>query len=413
MNIQLNNMYDKILIDCTEELISDFKYQQDIVFLLNKNLVERLNDKIKVNFVGEVITPNSRFISLPKNFDKSDESVHLTTKILKEFKWLKRNDKTLIENHTFSMDNSEIESIVIYFKKLKEYYLDNITYKFIYPKKTFKIHSNICKGSSFDIVQTFINNKRKGPGITYNVNDFSNKNWNTKISITDIYYSTLINLCEEYGSEKDKLEIKNKTDYYKSIGYKFEYIDTENIDDIIESLNNCKINIIHQPVRNTLLNYYNSKGVSEKYKVRVFYTNNFKYVVEYFFQVSLNHNRNFRNIVEWKDPNNTQFRPDVFSEFNDKSMFLDCKYYNTVKSDYFKEMYGYNKCQNNKYPMLIIIPSEVTEFPTDFNNPYYHDEHELLILKVSLKDITTDVINKTKKTILDIHNIVSKKSNRW
>jgi hypothetical protein len=94
-------------------------------------------------------------------------------------------------------------------------------------------------------------------------------------------------------------------------------------------------------------------------------------------------------------------------------MFLDCKYYNTVKSDYFKEMYGYNEAQNDKYPMIIIIPSENTEFPTNFENPYLHNNHELLILKVSLKDITSDVINKTKKSILDIHNIVSKESNRW
>jgi hypothetical protein len=89
-NIQWNNKIYKVLVDSTEEDQTDF-LQPDIDFLrknsedsLSKRqlpLVEFNNSKVKVKFVGELITPNTNFISLPKNFTINEKNVDLTLKI--------------------------------------------------------------------------------------------------------------------------------------------------------------------------------------------------------------------------------------------------------------------------------------------------------------------------------------------
>ena len=88
-----------ILIDSNLYKKEDFGDSFD--FLLAHGLIELKEYLLsyKVAFVGEVITPNGYFISLPKNFTNTDTSnVELVKSILKEFKNLKKKGKLLIKN---------------------------------------------------------------------------------------------------------------------------------------------------------------------------------------------------------------------------------------------------------------------------------------------------------------------------
>ena len=81
-------MHDKILID-SSEVENDFV---DIDFLIKKEILTlQSNGKLKVNFVGEVITPNCKIISLPKNFDITQSNIELTLNVLKTFRSLKKS----------------------------------------------------------------------------------------------------------------------------------------------------------------------------------------------------------------------------------------------------------------------------------------------------------------------------------
>ena len=109
-------MHDKILID-SSEVENDFV---DIDFLIKKEILTlQSNGKLKVNFVGEVITPNCKIISLPKNFDITQSNIELTLNVLKTFRSLKKDGKTLIENKSFTA-SGEITSDVQYFKLFKK-----------------------------------------------------------------------------------------------------------------------------------------------------------------------------------------------------------------------------------------------------------------------------------------------------
>ena len=71
-------------------------------------------------------------------------------------------------------------------------------------------------------------------------------------------------------------------------------------------------------------------------------------------------------------------------------------------------MYRYNISQGNKYPVLILVPSSTTEY----YSAERHENHELLIVNVSLKEVMTDMINETNETIENIWNIISENSDR-
>ena len=110
--------YDKILID-SSEVENDFI---DIEFLLKKEILIKLpNGNLKVNFVGEVITPNSKIISLPKKFTVNQSNIDLTVNILKTFRSLTKDGKSLIENKSFT-SGDEITSDVQYFKIFKKFF---------------------------------------------------------------------------------------------------------------------------------------------------------------------------------------------------------------------------------------------------------------------------------------------------
>ena len=72
-------------------------------------------------------------------------------------------------------------------------------------------------------------------------------------------------------------------------------------------------------------------------------------------------------------------------------------------------MYEYNECQNNQYPVVILVPSNDTSIVSE---PRRHKEKELLIAKISLKDVIKDVVDNTNNVIKEIYYIIEKKSNR-
>ena len=423
-NIQCNNKIYKVLVDSTEEDQTDF-LQPDIDFLrknsedsLSKRqlpLVEFNNSKVKVKFVGELITPNTNFISLPKNFTINEKNVDLTLKILNKYKDLKKDGNTLLSNFSFSYTKEGIESELFFFKKFKEFFLDYLTYEFIYPKKRIEIHSpRPIKNSKIDIVKTEREIGRKGPGITYKVKDIKNSDkWN----LDDIYFTTLINLLDIYGSEKDREKIVNMEDFLKDEGYKINIIDIDD-DKVIDQIKKCETSIIHYPIVNNLIGYYDSKNVSDKYTVRAFYTKNFEYVWEYFSRIVFNYNDEFRkelNVEKLtvKDRNDeiteySDIRPDVFSDYKGHRFIGDCKYYRNIDGDFYKEMYQYNISFGNKYPMVILVPSMKTQ--RSFIRR--HASYELFVIKVSIEEVINDVVSDTKSVISKVHHMLES-SARW
>jgi hypothetical protein len=423
-NIQWNNKNYKVLVDSTEEEQSNF-LQPDIDFLrknsedsLSKRqlpLVEFNNSKVKVKFVGELITPNTNFISLPKNFTINEKNVDLTLKILNKYKDLKKDGNTLLSNFSFSYTKEGIESELFFFKKLKEFFLDYLTYEFIYPKKRIEIHSpRPIKNSKIDIVKTEREIGRKGPGITYKVKDIKNSDkWN----LDDIYFTTLINLLDIYGSEKDREKITNMENFLKDEGYKINIIDI-NDDKVIDQIKKCETGIIHYPIVNTLIGYYDSKNVSDKYTVRAFYTKSFEYVWEYFSRIVFNYNDEFRKelnveklTVKDRDDKITEYsdiRPDVFSDYKGHRFIGDCKYYRNIDGDFYKEMYQYNIAFGNKYPMVILVPSMKTQ--RSFIRR--HASYELFVIKVSIEEVINDVVSDTKSVISKVHRMLES-SSRW
>lgn len=396
------NNYDTVLID-SSEVDLDFK---DIDFLLEREiLIKTQGGKLRVNFVGEVITPNTKIISLPKNFEKNNYNIELTKKVLSVYRSLKKDGKSLIENRSFGI-GGELTSDVTYFKKLKNFFFDHITYDFISPKKRISKHMSTPNISTIDIIKTDINSSIFGPGITYNLKDKSNSNW-TGPSLSNIYYSTLRNLISEFGTSNDKDKFKYMEEYYKSKGHKFEYIDID-MDSVVSEIIGCQVGVIHTAIKNTLINYYKDKSINDKYKIRIFYSKNFEHVWEYFCRVTLKHNKKFKEKVEWVESSYKNSNPDVFSDFNGKMFIADCKYYNEINSDYIKEMYEYNTCQNNKYPILILLPSN----DTSFFKTHKHREKELLIVKISLKSVIECVISGSETIIQEIYDIINSESNR-
>ena len=395
--------YDKILVDSTE-VENDFV---DIDFLLKREIVVKLpNGNLKVNFVGEVITPNSKIISIPKNFEVNQESIDLIIDVLKTFRSLTKNGKSLIENKSFT-SGDEITSDVQYFKVFKNFFFDHITYDFITPKRKINKHTNIPMVSPFDVVQTEINSERVGGGLTYKLKDKSNLNWKG-ISLSNIYYSTCKELFEEFGTDDDKDEFISIENYYRSKGHNFNYISVDEefvIDEIIKN----DVSAVHLAIKSNLISYYKNKSVNEKYKIRIFYSKKFEYVWEYFCRVALKHDDKFKSKIDWVESNYKTSNPDVFSDYNNKMFIADCKYYNDINSDYTKEMYEYNECQNNQYPVIILIPSNETLIVSE---PRRHKDIELLISKISLKDIMKDVIEHSNNVINKIHDIIEFNSNR-
>ena len=110
--------------------------ESELKFIEEKKLLTKVGDRFKVSFVGELITPDSKFFSLPKNFDINDDNIEIFKDVLKNY-----SGNSLLTNNTFSITKSGIKSEKFFYNELKYYFLDYITYEFIYPKKTILKHS--------------------------------------------------------------------------------------------------------------------------------------------------------------------------------------------------------------------------------------------------------------------------------
>jgi hypothetical protein len=411
---------------------------QEFKFLESKNLFLRIGSQYKINFVGEIITPENKFFSLPKNFDINEENVSLIKNVLKDYKTV--SGKSLITNNTFIISKSgEVKSEKFYYQELKSYFLDFITYEFIYPKKAVKTHSsNPIAGGKIDIFSTLRNRKRVGPGITYKIKDVENtEGWN----LDDIYWSVIDYLASKYN---DRNEVDEMKSFLESEGYKFKTIDISDSKKMIVDINKCDVGIIHNPIKNTLLAYFETTTVSESYKINAFYTDNFAFVWEEICRHALKENTKFRKELEtkffrkerrrkWfaseselnsfvngnrikvvnKEELTTGLRleyeidvksiPDIFSEYNSKRFIGDAKYYQDPENAEFeKEFRTYNTLTDNKYPMVVFTPSKRTRVL----HVRQEGDLELVIFSISVEDAISDAVKKEDNVISKVHQFL-------
>ena len=139
-DIQTNNKTYKVLVDGKLESVDSFN-STDLVLLLNNELVKKDGDNIKVEFVGEIITPNANYISLPKRFSVNESNINLTISLLKKYKDLKKDDKILLTNKIFSPSDKGIESPLFYFKKC---YFQKKCFSFWFLKKVGHAGTSNC-----------------------------------------------------------------------------------------------------------------------------------------------------------------------------------------------------------------------------------------------------------------------------
>jgi hypothetical protein len=415
-------VYNQLFIEALREgYPTSIFTDSELKFVTSKELIEVRRDRFWPKFVGEFITPDNTYFSLPKNFEPSSENVELFKKVLLNYKELKGTDgKTLLTNNSFSVSNTgDIKSEKFYFNELKEFFLDYITYEYIYPKKLVKKHSTSpISGAKIDVFDTMRVRKQKGPGITYKTKDIKNsEDWN----IDDIYWSTLLELCELYGTNDDINQISEMSEFLIKQGYILNKLDLNNKDIIIKDIRKCEVGIIHQPIKNTLLDYYESKMIGEKFKIKAFYTSKFQYVWEELVRNSLKHNEEFkyelRDIFTEQIPTRRRWEegdkkeeyrdliPDIFSRFKGKSFIGDAKYYQDPENSHFdKEMYIYNQLINNKFPMCVFIPSSSTRrIDVREQGPF-----ELIVFRISVKEAISDAVEGTNRTINKIHQLISK-----
>jgi hypothetical protein len=423
----------------SESILTDL----EVKYLSEKRIIEVQGNTFKSNFVGEFLTPEKDFFSVPKNFNTDSSTIELFIKVLDHYKNLKKDGMTLLVNNTFTISNDgKLESEKFYYNELKEFFLDFVTYEFIYPRKTIKKHTTSPTKGKIDVLSTIRNRKQRGPGLTYQVKDVENSDkWN----LDDIYWTTIKELTDIYGNTADKQEINEMKDFLKEEGYKIKETDISNFGEVIKDIERCNVGIIHNPIKNTLLSYFEMKKISEKYKLRAFYTNNFEYVWENMVQIVLYHNKKFENelshkfknvethskwvrtqdiegflstkkdssistdnpnIIEWDEHS---LEPDLFSEIkvNNKTLrFIgDAKYYKDINSDFRKEMSEYNDAMDNKYPMCIFVPSDITTV----NRRRRQQEKELIIFKIDIKEVIEESINidKGRNSFLLIRKVCS------
>jgi hypothetical protein len=473
--IEYTNLF--VESDSKPPSITDIKNDLDLKFLLDKGLIENYYGKVKTKFVGEVITPNGRYFSLPKRFDdgRKDPSKRITNiNIIKDVldHYASRGGKTFVSNKKFlpSKETSHYISDDYYYKELKEFFLDYITYEFIYPSKKAKKHSNVSiGGAKINILDTIRNRKQYGSGITYDVKDVENDDdW----MIDDIYYITLKNLSDEFGSERDKKDISEMYEYLKDEGYKIResfsemikdgVIDNDNDLTIIKGINKSDVGIIHNPIKDILIEYYERRTLKEsEYKINVIYTDNFEKVWELLVQDALfnvgkdkfdvgtgikdkfkpteNRNKWFEN-KEGMDKFKSELQksskvknivykgnfvhyevenesiPDIFSEHKGEYGLIrfigDAKYYRDPENAHFeKEFKTYNSLVNNEYPMVVFIPSDYT----GVEHVRIDEPFELIIFNISVEDAIKDAIDLKKgtgsgtKTINIVHKLLKNK----
>jgi hypothetical protein len=465
----MENKNYNVFIHLESQSINTIDDKVDYDYLLSKKLIIEKGSTFFTDFVGEVRTPNNSYFSLPKHFDKSNkENIVLIKEVLDDFEKTKKPEwKSLLYNKYFEPSvEGDFESEKFYFNELKSYFLDYITYEFIYPLNKLKVHSGSpMKGGKLDVLSSVQNRKRFGTGMTYMVKDVVNSDdW----AIDDIYYNTLLVLMK-YGTPSDKRDILEMKDYLDQEGYEILLDSSGNpttfdkkypnltSEDIIELIHKSPVGVIHYPIRDTLIEYYESRKLKEsEYSIRVFFSTNFEFVWEELVRKALYHNDEFekdeinkfksvetiskwfptedidkklselskkdaklsndnKNIIEWKE---RSLEPDLFSYYKLSSgkvlKFVgDSKYYNDVNSDFGKEINEYNDAMKNKYPMCIFCCGEIT---TVYRKRKV-DDKELIIFSLSTESAIRDAVNRRNgvnsfKTISDVHKLIIKYTSR-
>jgi len=420
-NISYNNK-EYIVFNDSEIIDLESLDKNDKDFLIKESLIKfKSFTEASISFVGEVLTPSTNFLTLPKNLSISDKTINITLKMLSEFKSLKRDNKTLFTNKSFSPNkNGELKSEQFYFNKLLKFFLDYITYEFYYDKERKHIHSTHKLNGYVQPMKTNLNNEQFGPGVTYKV-----KNKEETI-FGNIYYSTLKDLSEKYASDRESKQIKDMLEYLNEEDYTIKYTDISDEDRLKEILK-TEVDDIHQPIKKTLIDYYENKNITDITSIYAFYSSKFQYVWEFFTQKVLKHSNDFEKHfgkmvkpARYKvyeeyiqdEPEYKNIRPDIFSKNGNKLFIGDAKYYNKITSDYDKEQYQYNIAFENKYPMIIFAPSIETKYYTKYTQKYRDEVFELLIFKISVSDVILDVLNKTTITLDKIYNILPQHTKR-
>lgn len=417
-----------------------------------KKLLTKAGNQFKVNFVGELITPDSKFFSLPKNFDITDDNIEIFKKVLKNY-----TGNSLLTNNTFSITKSGIKSERFFYNELKYYFLDYITYEFIYPKKTILKHSSspITSGK-LDVQSTMRYRKQKGPGITYKVKDIiNNEDW----KIDDIYWSVIDYLASKYN---DRVEIDEMKKFLDSEGYIINKIDIFDSKEMISEIDKCDVGIIHNPIKSILVSYFESTTVSETFKINAFYTDKFQYVWEELVRECLKNGKSDKESTQFKKSLNDKFNrtelrrkwfsnkeeldkfvndanktrkiikiikeekvrlgvrlnyeidlrsvPDVFSDYKGKKFIGDAKYYQDPENaDFEKEFKTYNTLTDNKYPMVVFVPSKRTRVL----HTRTEGEFELIIFHISVSEAIDDAVNGLDNTIIRVHKLIGKYTDRF
>ena len=429
--------------------------KKDLDFLIKHELVKIKSGSIISKFVGEVITPHNKYFSLPKNFTDI-KKIDIIKSILNEYKrdteQNKRNGVTLLSNNRFILGKEGFESEKYFFNRLKKFFLDFVTYEFIYPLETKKIHSFEPLDGQIDMVSTEINRNIYGDGITYDV--FDRKN-NDKWLLDDIYYHAIKELSDKYASESESREIDKMKKYLLEEGYSIKELPEYTDDKIIEEIKKCNVNIIHYPIKNSLLDYYKGKKLTEStYSINVFYTKHFQYVWENLVRRALKHKpEDFGELVskfsstdiieDWyplsrkEEVENlvkelgatveerstgyyvsyerTDLGPDLFSSYDNLKFVGDAKYYKDPdNADFNKEYSTYNSIMKNEYPMVIFIPSISTEIPRGGyrRGRNIGDKRELIIFNISVGDALSDAMNNQNFVIKKVHSLLKKRSRR-
>jgi hypothetical protein len=424
---KVNNKLYFILLDqeylSKDNFISSGVSEEELKLLTDKvpidsgkksSLIERVGDTFKVNFVGEYITPNNNFLSLPKKFSKNDDNCALVIEMLKESN--KLGISSLITNYAFTPGEDGINSPSYYFTKLKGFFMDFFTYGFIYPKEKIKKHTNSYTKGEPEPAETQFNKKKLGPGVTYLIKDINpDKNW----ILSDIYYTTLLNLCDELGGSKDKEEIQKMSDFLKEKGYRLNRLSVIP-DDIINVIKRYQVESRHEPIKQVLISYYSSKMVApnKKFTITAFYTSNFWKVWEIFIQKAFNHDSKFKEEVSKEMLPQREIKeidgkmvikesknyPDLFSKTKlDNGGYFkfigDAKYYkNSLNREYNKELNDYQDSILEKYPFVALLPTMTTNRYAKSQLSARGDK-ELLILRISYSSILDDVVNNNKNCI--------------
>jgi hypothetical protein len=412
--LKVHEKYYTILEDNSRYNFEDFS-DTDIEIMLKYDLIKERNRKqFSTNFVGEFLTPDKNYISLPKNIEVSKDNVIFTKQLLKDYKNVKRDKKSIITSKTYSTkSNGEVKSEIYYYNILKECFIDYLTYEFIYPEERIITHrmEMDLDPADMDIFLTNYNKKLYGGGATY-----KSKN-KSESEIGNIYYSTLLYLANKYANSEDKKIIQDMYEYTLEQGHKIKEKDEivngdPNIEEILKEIKNSNHEQIHNYIVNTLEDYYKSEKLSEKYEIYAFCAKNFEYVWEHICQIAFKHDFYFKRDTEFikqkqisvqdEVQKETNSLSDIFSDYKDLKFVGDAKYYSSVDEIFRKELYDYNIGLDNKYPIVLFVSLDKTKL----TKIQQQGNYKIYIFYIDLYETILDAKNKTYNTLENVQKIL-------